>query len=71
MKYVMAEGRSIISNGIVYAPGMEIEEKAFANKADFEAFVAKGFIVKAEETKAEKAEKAEETKAEKKESKGK
>jgi hypothetical protein len=69
MKYVMAEGRSIISNGVVYAPGMEIEEKAFVNKADFEAFVAKGFIVKAEaETKAEKAEEA---KAEKKESKGK
>ena len=67
VKYLMAEGRSIISKGSVYAPGMEIEEKAFAIKADFDRFVAKGFIVKAaEETKAEKAEKTEE-----KETKGK
>ena len=66
MKYVIAEGRSIISKGIVYAPGMEIKEKAFASKADFDRFVSKGFIVKAEETKAEKAEKTEE-----KETKGK
>ena len=66
MKYVMAEGRSIISKGIVYAPGIEIEEKAFASKEDFDRFVSKGFIVKAEETKAAKAEKTEE-----KETKGK
>lgn len=59
MKYVMAEGRSIISKGIVYAPEMEIEEKAFTSKEDFDRFVSKGFIVKAEETKAEKAEKTE------------
>jgi len=66
MKYVIAEGRSIISKRIVYGPGMEIKEEAFASKEDFNRFVSKGFIVKAEEAKAEKAEKTEE-----KENKGK
>ena len=60
MKYVIAEGRSIISKRIVYGPGMEIKEETFASKADFDRFVSKGFIVKAEETKAEKAETSEE-----------
>lgn len=57
MKYVIAENRSIISKGFTYGPGVEISEKAFANKEAFESFIKKGFIVKIEETKAEKTEK--------------
>jgi len=44
--YVVAKGRSFCGKKRIYGPGDEVDASAFPNEDAFEAFVAKGYIVK-------------------------